>query len=151
MAKKFDFKKQRIFIKIFGVAQVFLIGLLGYIAILFQAALQQRFIQSVVATLVIQLALFYPAYRFAAREATREIEACAVGLTDDELKSFRKKRMISDTCKWAYFIFFAAFVYKIKPEFKLILSVVIFTFILTTLTYLQCYNFVAKRLMKEKS
>lgn len=149
MAKVFDFKKQRVFIKIFGVAQVFLIGLLVYLAVLFQSALQQRFINSVVATLVIQLALFYPVYRFATREATREIEACAVGLTGDELRSFRKKRMISDTCKWAYFIFFVAFAYKVKLPF--ILNIIIFTFILTTLTYLQCYNFVAKRLMKEKS
>lgn len=150
MAKSYDFKKQRIFIKIFGVAQVFLIGLLAYMAVLFQSALQQQFIKSVVASLVIQLALFYPVYRFATREATREVDACNTGLTGDELKSFRTKRMISDTCKWAYFIFFVAFVYKIKPEFKFILSVIIFTFILTTLTYLQCYNFVAKRLMKEK-
>jgi hypothetical protein len=149
MAKVFDFKKQRVFIKIFGVAQAFLIGLLVYMAVLFQAALQQRFINSVVATLVIQLALFYPVYRFATREATREIEACAVGLTGDELRIFRKKRMISDTCKWAYFIFFVAFAYKVKLPF--VLSMIIFTFILTTLTYLQCYNFVAKRLMKEKS
>ena len=134
---------------IFGVAQVILIGLLIYMAVLFQSALQQRFINSVVATLVIQLALFYPVYRFATREATREIEACAVGLTFDELKSFRTKRMISDTCKWAYFIFFVTFAYKVNLPF--VLSIIIFTFILTTLTYLQCYNFVAKRLMKEKS
>jgi len=149
MAKVFDFKKQRIFIKIFGVAQVFLIGLLVYMAVLFQSALQQRFINSVVATLVIQLALFYPIYRFATREATRDIEASAVGLTFDELKGFRTKRMISDTCKWAYFIFFVVFAYKVKLPFML--SIIIFTFILTTLSYLQCYNFVAKRLMKEKS
>ncbi len=149
MAKEFDFKKQRIFIKIYGVAQVFLICLLVYMAVLFQANLQQRFIYSVVTTLVMQLALFYPIYRFATREATREIEASAVGLTGDELKGYRTKRMISDTCKWAFFIFFVAFAYKVKIPF--VLSIIIFTFILTTLTYLQCYNFVAKRLMKERS
>jgi hypothetical protein len=150
MAKVFDFKKQRTFIKIYGVAQVVLIGLLVYMAVHFQAALQQRFISSVVATLVIQLALFYPIYRYAVREATREIETCAVGLTDDELKKFRTKRMIADTCKWAYFIFFAAFAYK-APKVPFILSIIVFSFLLTSLTYLQCYNFVAKRLMKEKS
>jgi hypothetical protein len=150
MAKVFDFKKQRTFIKIYGVAQVILIGLLVYMAVHFQAALQQRFINCVVATLAIQLALFYPVYRFAVREATREIEACAVGLTGDELKSFRTKRMIADTCKWAYFIFFAAFAYK-APKVPFILGLIVFSFILTSLTYLQCYNFAAKRLMKEKS
>ena len=150
MANGFDFKKQRRFIMIYGVVQVFLVGLLVYMAVHFQGVLQQRFINSVVATLVIQLALFYPVYRFAAREASREIEASAVGLTGDELKSFRTKRLISDTCKWAYFIFFVAFAYK-APKVPFILSIIIFSFILTTLTYFQCFNFVAKRLMKEKS
>ncbi len=146
MAKAFDFKKQRLFIKIYAVAQVFLIALLVYMAVLFQGHLQQRFMTSVLATLLIQLVLFYPVYRFAAREANREIEASAIGLSVDELKSFRTKRMISDTCKWAYFIFFATFAYKVKVPFML--CIIIFSFILTTLTYFQCYNFVAKRLMK---
>lgn len=150
MAKAFDFKKQRLFIKIYVVAQVFLIALLVYMAVHFQSVLQQRFMNSVVATLLLQLALFYPVYRFAAREANREIESCAIGLTVDELKTFRTKRMISDTCKWAYFLFFATFVYK-APKVPFLLSIIIFSFILTTLTYFQCYNFVARRLMKEKS
>jgi len=150
MAKAFDFKKQRLFIKIYVVAQLFLIGLLVYMAVYFQSILQQRFINSVVITLVIQLALFYPVYRFAARESTRDIESCTVGLTGDELKKFRTSRMISDTCKWAFFLFFIAFAYK-APKVPFILSIIIFSFILTTLTYFQCYNFVAKRLMKEKS
>ena len=151
MAKVFDFKKQRIFIKIYWVAQLFLIGLLVYTAIYFQSVLQLKFISSVVATLVIQLALFYPVYRFAAREANREIEACAVGLTGDELKSFRTRRLVSDTCKWAYFIFFGTFAYKAPAKIPEVPCIIIFSFILTTLTYFQCYSFVAKRLMKEKS
>ena len=151
MAKIFDFKKQRIFIRIYGVAQLFLIGLLVYMAVYFQAALQQRFINSVVATLMIQLALFYPVYRFAVREATREVDTCAVGLTDDELKGFRTRRLISDTCKWAYFIFFATFAYKAPTKIPEVPCIIVFSFILTTLTYFQCYNFVARRLMKEKS
>ena len=149
MAKHYDFKKQRTFIKIYGIAQIFLIGLLVYMAVYFQAALQQRFMNSVLVSLVIQLALFYPVYRYAAREANRDIETTAVGLTGDELKKFRTSRLISDTCKWAYFIFFAVFAFK-APKVPFILSVIIFSFILTTLSYLQCYNFVAKRQMKEK-
>ncbi len=155
MAQVFDFKKLRIFIKIYGVAQVLLIGLLVYMAVYFQSALQmagrpQRFLHSVVASLVIQLILFYPVYRFALREASREVEASAVGLSADELKGFRTKRMIGDTCKWAYFIFFVAFIYR-APKDLFFLSIIFFTFILTSLTYLQCYNYVTKRLMKEKS
>ena len=151
MAKVFDFKKLRIFIKIFGVVQLLLIGLLVYMAFIFQALLPKGFNFSVLATLVIQIALFYPVYRFAVREATRDIESSAVGLTGDELKKFRTSRMISDTCKWAYFIFYAIFAYKAPNEIKQVLCIMVFSFILTTLTYFQCYNFVAKRLMKEKS
>jgi hypothetical protein len=131
------------------VAQVFLIGLLFYMAVHFQAALQQRFFNSILATLVLQLALFYPVYRFANMEAARESDACAVGLTGEELKKFRTKRMISDSCKWAYFIFYATFIYK-APKIPFFLSIVMFSFILTTLTYFQCHNFIVKRLMKEK-
>lgn len=149
MAKQYDFKKLKIFIKIYGVCQVILIVLLAYMAVHFQGILQQRFINSIMATLVFQLALFYPVYRFANMEATREVEACAVGLTGDELKKFRSKRMIGDSCKWAYFIFYATFAYK-APKIPFILSIIMFSFIMTTLTYFQCYNFVSKRLMKEK-
>lgn len=150
MAQEFDFKKLRIFIKIYYVAQAFLIALLVYMAVHFQALLQQRFMTSVLASLLVQLALFYPVFRFAAREANRDIESSAVGLTGDELKKFRTSRMISDTCKWAYFIFFTVFIYK-APKIPFILSIIIFTFILTTLAYFQCYNFAANRKMKEKS
>lgn len=154
MAQKFDFKKQRLFIKIYFVAQVLLIGFLIYMAFSFQAGLQaegrpQRFFHSVVTSLVLQLALFYPISKFAAREAGREIEASAVGIGPDELKKLRTKRMIGDTCKWAYFIFFVAFIYKV-PTDRFFLSIIYFTFILTSITYFQCYNFAAKRLMKEK-
>jgi len=154
MAPRYDFKKQRLFIRIYAVAQVVLIGLLIYMAVYFQAGLtaqgrSQRFFHSVVTALVLQLALFYPINRFAGREARREIDASAVGLDPDELKSFRTKRMIGDTCKWAYFIFFVAFIYK-APKDLFVLSIIFFTFVLTSLSYFQCYNFTVKRLMKEK-
>ncbi|MCM2359852.1 MAG: hypothetical protein NDI77_17005 [Geobacteraceae bacterium] len=154
MAKAFEFKKLRRVIMIYGVVQLFLIGLLVYMAIHFQSGLQaegrpQRFLHGVVATLVLQLALFYPINRFAASEAEREIEACAVGLGVEELKAFRSKRMVGDVIKSAVFLFFITFIYK-APKDLFILSVIFFTFILTFLTYFQCYNFAAKRLMKEK-
>jgi hypothetical protein len=155
MAKTFDFKKLRRVIMIYGVVQVFLIVLLIYMAVNFQSGLQaegrpQRFLHSVVATLVIQLALFYPINRFAAREAEREVEACAAGLGAEELKAFRSKRMVGDVIKSAIFIFFITFIYK-APQDRFIISILYFSFILTFLSYFQCYNFAAKRLMKEKS
>ena len=155
MAKVFDFKKMRRVIMIYGVVQLFLVGLLIYMAVHFQAGLQaegrpQRFLHSVVATLVIQLALFYPINRFAAKEAEREIEASSVGLGIEELKAIRSKRMVGDVIKAAIFLFFVTFIYK-APKDLFILSVIFFSFILTFLSYFQCYNFSAKRLMKEKS
>jgi ABC-type spermidine/putrescine transport system permease subunit II len=154
MAKVFEFKKMRRTIMIYGVVQLFLIGLLIYMAVHFQAGLQaegrpQRFLHSVVATLVIQLALFYPINRFATKEADREIEASAEGLGIEELKALRSKRMVGDVIKAAIFLFFVTFIYK-APKDLFILSVIFFSFILTFLSYFQCYNFSAKRLMKEK-
>ena len=150
MAKVFDFKKLRRFIMIYGVVQLFLVGLLIFVAIHFQMALQARFIQSVVASLVIQLALFYPINRFAAKEAEREIETSAVGLNVDELKALRSKRLLGDVIKWAVLIFFITFIVR-APKHPLFVSIIFFSFVLTILTYFQCFNFSAKRLMKEKS
>ena len=155
MAKHYDFKKLRTFIMIYGIAQIFLVGLLVYVAVYFQAGLQaegmpQRFFKCIIASFIIQLALFYPVNRFAASEAEREIDTSLVGLSTEELKAFRNKRLLGDTIKWAVFIFYIVFFYK-APQNKTILCVTFFSFILTVLTYLQCFNFSAKRRMKEKS
>jgi len=155
MAKAFDFKKMRTAIKIYAVVQVVLIGLLIYSAIHFQTGLQaegrpQRFLHSVVVTLVIQLALFYPISRFAAKEAEREVETSVVGLSAEELKALRSKRMLADAIKWAVIIFFITFIFK-APNDRFVQSMILFSSIATMLTYFQCYNFSAKRLMKEKS
>jgi hypothetical protein len=154
MAKIFDFKRLRRLITIYAVVQVCLVALLIFTALYFQAGFQadgmsQRFLKSILVTLGIQLALFYPINRFAAKEAEREVDSCAVGLSPDELKGLRSKRMVGDVIKMAVFIFYLTFIWK-APENKAILSVVFFSFILTVLTYFQCYNFAAKRLMKEK-
>ena len=109
MAKVFDFKRMRTFIKIYAVVQVVLVGLLVFAAVHFQTGLQaqgrpQRFLHSVVVTLVIQLALFYPISKFAAKEAEREIESSVVGLTPEELKALRSKRMLADAIKWSHIV-----------------------------------------------
>ncbi len=154
MANEFDFKKMRRLITIYAVVQVLLVALLIYMAIYFQASLQaegrpQRFFQSIIATLVIQLALFYPINRFASNEAKREVESCATGLAVDDLKSFRTKRMVGDVVKTGIFIFFLIFAFK-APQNTTILCVIYYSFILTVLSYFQNYNFAAKRAMKEK-
>ena len=154
MAKSFDFKRLRRLTTIYLVVQVFLVILLVYMAMNFQAALQtegrpQRFLHSVVVTLVIQLALFYPLNKFAGREAQREVDSCANEISEEEQKRLRTKRIIGDSIKTAIFIFFITFIFK-APQDRFILSVIYFSFILTILSYFQCYNFAAKRLMREK-
>ncbi len=154
MANKFDFKKLRRLITIYAVVQVFLVALLIFMAVNFQAGLQaegrpQRFLHGVVAALIIQLALFYPINRFAAIEAKREVDSCATNLSPEELKAIRNKRMVGDVVKTGIFIFFITFIYK-APKDRFFLSIIFFTFILTALSYFQNYNFAAKRAMKEK-
>jgi len=154
MANSFDFKKLRRLIKIYGVVQILLIGLLILMAVYFQAGLQakgmpQLFMKSVIATLAIQLALFYPIYKFASGQAKREVDSCADNLTAEAMKSFRTSRLIGDMIKAAVFIFFITFILR-APVNLFVYSLIFFSFILTTLSYFQCYNFAAKKWMKEK-
>ena len=154
MTQFFDFKRLKRLITIYAVVQVFLAALLIYMAVNFQANLTaegrpQRFLHSVVVTLVLQLVLFYPLSRFAAKEAEREVESCASALSEEDVKSLRSKRIVGDSIKTAIFIFFITFIYK-APRDSFILSIIFFTFILTFLSYFQCYNFTAKRLMRQK-
>ena len=150
MASSFDFKKLRLFIKIYAAVQVFLIALLIYMAFLFQASLGQRFFKSVMIALVIQLALFYLVNLFAAREAKREVDASEVGLAVEKLRAFRTSRTIGDVVKAGVFLFFITFIFK-APDNKFVLCTTFLTFILTFLSYFQCFNFAAKRAMAEKS
>jgi hypothetical protein len=155
MASVFNFKKLRRFIRIYAAVQVFMIALLIYMAVFFQAGLRaegrpQRFFHSVVVSLVIQLILFYPINRFAVREAEREVDACAEGLSFEQLKTFRSSRTIGDVIKSGVLLFFITFSYK-APQDQFVLSVIYFSCILTFLSYLQCFNFSAKRAMAGRS
>ena len=146
----FNFTRLRRLITIYAVVQVVLVALLVYMALKFQTRLpSDRFMKSVVATLVVQLALFYPINKFAAREAEREVDACGAGLSPEQVKGLRNKRLFGDVIKMSVFIFFITFIYKAPPH-PFVLSVLFFTFILTFLSYFQCFNFAARRLMRQK-
>jgi hypothetical protein len=150
MKTAYDFKKLRRLMTIYAVVQVALVALLIYVALNFQAQLpSDRFLKTVVITLVIQTALFYPINKFANREAGREVDACAAGLTPEEMKSLRNKRLFGDVVKMSVFIFFVTFIWKAPPH-PFFLSVVFFSFILTILSYFQCFNFAVRRQMREK-
>ncbi|TGU74717.1 hypothetical protein E4633_04440 [Geomonas terrae] len=147
-----DQKKINKTVKIFTVAQFGLIALLVYTAVKFQhhlLALNRgyRFMNGVVAAFVIQLLLFYPIYRFAAKEAERDFSLIDRELSERESKEFSKKKRWADITKIStlgfYFIFSLA-----APADPFILSIIIYSFLLTILTYLQCYSFAVKKLSK---
>ena len=154
MTRALDFKKINKTIRIFAVVQFGLMALLVYMAVNFQTKLltlgrERNFMQGVIATFVIELALFYPIYKFAAKEANWDLFLTG-NLTKEEIKAVSKKKRFADIIKISTFGFFVVFILA-APGDPLVLSVLYYSFILTILTYLQCYNFVAKKLMKEQA
>jgi hypothetical protein len=156
MSSGFDFKKLQRLLTIHLVIQIVLVALLIYISLLFQSSLGPLFWKSIIITMVIQLVIFYPVNFFANKEAKREVAAVAFSLTPEEFKSQRTKRIIGEVIKMAVFAFFFIFVLTFKGAHSLIAirftySLIFFNFILTYLTYFQCFNFAAKREMKTKN
>ena len=154
----FDFKRLNRTMMIYRVVQTMLVGLLIYLAFNFQQlfALRgkpQQFTSSIISAIVYQLILLYPVYKLAWRDAGVEIEGCAVGLTTEAQAVLRKKRLIGDLWKVCAIAFFITFV-ALAPDAKkaagapLVLATTIFAFLLTCLTYFQCFNFSAKKRMK---
>ena len=149
-----DLKKINKTIKIFLVAQYGLIALLVFTAVQFQKRLQEvgrgyRFMNGVVAAFVVQILLFYPIFRFATKEAEQDFSLIDRTLNEQQTKEFAKKRRWVDITKTStlgfYFIFALA-----APSDPFILSVIIYSFLLTVLTYLQCYSFAVKKLTRER-
>jgi len=160
MSTVFDFKKLRRLINIYAVVQVVLVALLIYTALQFQTSLtdsrqgrplhQKHNIYAADAT-----GAFYPIFKFASREAGLAVDTVKSGLTPVELKSLRNKRLVGDVVKSGVFCFYVVFIWKVPVSnaaaTRFFLSMIFFNFILTYLCYFQCFNFAAKRLMKEKS
>ncbi|MBI1921131.1 MAG: hypothetical protein HYS23_08635 [Geobacter sp.] len=149
-----DFQKLRKHMTIFRVAQVFLFVILIFMAVNFQAQFvnsgkSPQFLKSVIAALIIQLILFYPINKFAAGDAEREMAATNPAATQEELSKLRSKRIVSDFTKAAVFIFFITFI-STAPAILVINCTVFFVFILSVLTYFQCYNFVIRRAIKNR-
>ena len=155
MAESFDFTKVRRLMKIYWVVQAFLVLLLVYMAVRFQMQFNAQgmpgvFHNSLLTALVIQLLVLYPIYRFARGEARNEIAASAADLTPEQQKAIRQKRLFGDVLKTAIFMFFLIFSFK-APGKLFFQSTILFSFIFTVLTYFQCYNFAAKRIMAGKN
>ena len=149
MAAAYDFTKLRKMLTIQLVVQIVLVMLLVAVSLLFQQKIADRFLSCVVVSLLIQVGLFFPLKNLTAREVSREIGSSALGLTSADLQLLRRKRVIADIIKSSVFLFFVIFIYRL-PEKPVILSIAYFSFILTCLTYFQCFNFTAKREMKAR-
>ena len=155
MASDYDFKRLQRMTKVYWVVQGVLIALLVFMAVNFQAqyrvtGMPDVFINSLLTSLVIQLLIFYPVFRFARGEADNEIASCSTKMTQEQQKSVRQRRLFNDVLKTAIFIFFLIFSFR-APGQLFIQSTIFFSFILTVLSYFQCYNFALKRAMAEKS
>lgn len=150
-----NYKKVARTIKIFAVAQVALLLMLAYMATLFQQKFQltgkvSGFMYAVIVSFVIQLAVFYPIFKFSGKEAERDLSLTATNLNNEEIKTLTKKKRYSDIAKFSVFCFFTMFILQ-APSVTFILCILYFSFILTILSYLQCYNFAAKKLMRQGS
>ncbi len=150
MAQAFDFTRLRRLTVIHAVVQLFLLILLAGSAYLFLIRVPSASVLgSIVRVVVIQLALFYPIYRFATSDAEREVASAASTLTADEQNALRRKRVFSDIVKGAIFIFFVVFTLR-APGAAPVQFMILSLFLLSYLCYFQCFNHAAKRLMKEK-
>lgn len=129
--------------------QILLCVLLIYMALHFQRLFAAKgmphvFRNSLLATLLLQFGLFFPLRSFADKEARRELAAAARQITAEQQKQLRQQRLFGDILKGAVFLGFSAFI-LIAPPVTFVLGTALFCFIVTVITYLQCFNFVVRR------
>jgi len=147
-----DFSKLSKTIRIFGVVQLGLIALLVYMAVNFQEKLrmlgrENRFMHGVIAAFIVELLVLYPIYTFAGKEVERDLAISSGNLSKEEMDALAKKKRFSDIIKISAMGFFIIFIMA-APADPFILSIIYYSFVLTILCYLQCYNFAARKLMK---
>jgi hypothetical protein len=148
MAQTFDFTRLRKLTVIHGVVQFFLLVLLVGTSYVFIGKMPQgSFMNTIILMVVIQLVLFYPIYKLGAADAKREVATAATGLSTDEINALRRKRIFSDILKGALIIFFFVFTLR-APGVPRVQFMILAAFLLSYLCYFQCFNFVAKQLMR---
>ncbi|NJC89092.1 MAG: hypothetical protein FIB02_11285 [Desulfuromonas sp.] len=152
MAETIGMRRIRKTLIIHRIVQVFLVVLLVYMAFLFQQRFQEKydslkpFYNSVIFTVLLQIALFFPIRKFAEKEALRELGAAArETFTADEQNQLRRQRLFSDFIKASVFIFFVVFILMLKEQATFVQSTAFFCCIGTILSYLQNFNFAVRR------
>jgi len=131
------------------IMQILLCILLIYMALHFQQlflarGMPQVFRNSLLTTLLLQFIVFLPLHRFANREARRALAAAARQVTAEQQRQLRQQRLFGDILKGAVFLGFAVFII-IAPPATVVLSTAFFCFIVTVVTYLQCFNYSVRR------
>lgn len=131
------------------IVQSLLCVLLVIMALHFQQLFAEKgmphvFRNSLLTTLLLQIVLFFPLRHFADKEARRELAAAAMQATAEQQKQLRQQRLFGDILKGAVFLGFSVFI-MIAPPVTFVLSTALFCFIVTVITYLQCFNFVIRR------
>lgn len=134
------------------VMQILFVALLVFMAFQFQQTFMKKgighvFTNSLIATFVLQLALFYPIYKLAAAEARREVTTAQ---TSDlaVLKELRRQRIFGDVIKTSIFFFYAIFM-VLAPPATFVMSTAFFSFVATIITYLQCFNHAARQQLRQ--
>jgi len=146
---------------IYRMIQVALLGLFMFMAFNFmqlfgKLGTPDYFFKALMISLVIQLILLYPAWLLAGRDLEVEIETGRSDITPEQLVTLRRKRLLGDLWKISGLGFFIMFIIMAPDANKgrgasLFLAAAYFSFLLTTLTYLQCFNLRAARRRKELS
>lgn len=146
---------------IYRLIQVALLGLFMFMAYNFMQLFAKLgtpdyFFKALIISVIIQLVLLYPAWLLAGRDLEVEVEAGLSDATPEQLVKLRRKRLLGDLWKISALGFFIMFIIMAPDANKgrgasLFLAAAYFSFLLTTLTYLQCFNLRASRKRKELS
>jgi len=146
---------------IYRMIPVALLGLFMFMAFNFmqlfgKLGTPDYFFKALMISLMIQLILLYPAWLLAGRDLEVEIETGRSDITPEQLVTLRRKRLLGDLWKISGLGFFIMFIIMAPDANKgrgasLFLAAAYFSFLLTTLTYLQCFNLRAARRRKKLS
>ncbi|MBE0503039.1 MAG: hypothetical protein IBX46_02825 [Desulfuromonadales bacterium] len=136
--------------KIHSIVQGVLMALLLFVAWKLQQVYAEKgalkiFFNSIYLTLGLQVLFFYPIYRFAAQEAASELTAPKAKKALEQ-KALQRQRIVASLSKAAVFIFYGTMIAS-APAGSFVSSTAFFSFFATTLTYLQCFNFAANKLL----
>lgn len=157
----YSFTRLKRFMIIYNVVQVGLGGLLLFMAyhfiLLFGAyGLPSAFTKSILFALAIQCLIIYPAWLLAKQDVQVEVTSAKDGLTGNDMMALRKKRLIGDIwklCALGAIIVFIAMSPGVDKGrgASVILATAYFSFLLTSITYFQCFNYIARKNIKSLS